>query len=182
MEDHTLLKKIQQGDKNAFNQMFLHYYTSLCEYASRFVSETDAEELVQDIMFFVWENREYLVVKKSLKSYLFVSVRNRCFNSIRDRKSKERIYNILYEKLKDRNEDTDYYILDELAVNIEKAIKELPESYRDTFKMSRSEGMTNATIAKLLGVSVKTIEYRITKSLKIIRVKLKDYLLSAALL
>ena len=176
LEEQTLIDEIRQGSKDAYNQMFVQYYSPLCEYASQFVSDVDAEELVQEMMMYVWENRKYLAVEKSLKSYLFVSLKNRCFNAIRDRRSKERIHHLLYEKLKDQIEEPDYYMLNELALNIEKAIGELPEAYRETFKMSRFGEMSNATIAKQLGVSVKTVEYRITQSLKILRVKLKDYL------
>ena len=127
-------------------------------------------------MLYVWENREYLVIENSLKSYLFVSIKNRCYNAIRDRKSREKIHQFLYEKLKNQIEDCDYYMLNELAINIEKAVEELPEGYRETFKMSRFGEMSNAAIAQQLNVSVKTVEYRITQSLKILRVKLKDYL------
>ena len=176
LDEQTILDDIRHGNKNAYNQMFVHFYSPLCEYASQFVSDADAEEIVQDMMLHVWENRQYLIVEKSLKSYLFISVKNRCFNAIRDRRSRERIHHHLYEKLKDRIEDPDYYMFNELAINIEKAVDELPEGYRETFKMSRYGEMSNAAIAQKLGVSVKTIEYRITQSLKILRVKLKDYL------
>jgi RNA polymerase sigma-70 factor (ECF subfamily) len=176
VEEQALLDDIQHGNKEAYNRMFVQFYSPLCEYASQFVADADAEELVQDLMLHVWENRKYLAVEKSLKSYLFVSVRNRCYNSIRDSRSRARIHNFLYEKMKDQIEDPDYYMLNELAVNLEKAIEELPESYRETFKMSRFGEMSNAAIAAKLDVSVKTVEYRITRSLKILREKLKDYL------
>ena len=176
LEEKAFLDKIQQGDKDAYNRMFVQHYSPLCEYASQFVSDADAEEIVQDMMLYVWENRKFLVIEKSLKSYLFISVKHRCFNAIRNRQSKERIHGFLYEKMKDHLEDTDYYMLNELAINIEKAIEELPDGYRETFRMSRFGEMSNAAIAKQLDVSVKTVEYRITQSLKILRVKLKDYL------
>ena len=176
IEEYLLLEELKQGNKDAFNKMFLYFYSPLCEYASQFVGDTDAEELVQELMVYMWENRKNLVIEKSLKSYLFVAVKNRCYNAIRDRKLREQIHNTLYESLKDQIEDPDYYIVNELALNIEKAIRELPEGYRETFKMSRFGEMTNAAIAKQLDVSVKTVEYRITQSLKILRIKLKDYL------
>jgi len=174
--EHILLEEIQQGNKDAFNEMFLLFYSPLCEYASQFISDNDAEEVVQELMLYVWENRKNLVIEKSLKSYLFVSAKNRCYNAIRDRKLREQIHSYLYESLKEQIEDPDYYMVNELAANIDKAIRELPDSYRETFRMSRFGEMTNAAIAKQLGVSVKTVEYRITQSLKILRVKLKDYL------
>jgi len=100
-DEQTILDEIRQGNKNAFNTMFLHFYAPLCEYASLFVSDADAEEIVQDIMLYVWENRKTFTVEKSLKSYLFASVKNRCYNTIRDRQSRERVHLLLYEKLKD---------------------------------------------------------------------------------
>ena len=175
-QDIIVVEEIRKGNKDMYNRMFVHYYSPLCEYASHYVSDADAEELVQDVMLHVWETRDYFTVEKSLKSYLFVSVKNRCFNAIRDRRSRERIHNYLYENLKDQIEDPDYYLYNELAINIEKSINELPETYRETFQMSRFGEMQNAAIAAQLGVSVKTVEYRITQSLKILRVKLKDYL------
>ena len=175
-DDQVILDAICQGNKDAFNRMFVHYYSPLCEYASQFVSDDDAEELVQDMMLYIWENRAYLAIEKSLKSYLFVSIKNRCYNAIRDSRAKERIHHFLYEQLKDRIEEPDYYLYNDLAINIEKAIEELPDGYRETFKMSRFGEMSNANIAKRQGISVKTVEYRITQSLKILRVKLKDYL------
>ena len=77
---------------------------------------------------------------------------------------------------KDQFENPDTYFVNELTENITKAIEELPENYRETFKLSRFGEQSNLQIAEALGVSIKTVEYRITQSLKILRVKLKDYL------
>lgn len=167
---------IRTGNIVAFNEMFIHFYSPLCEYASQYISDTEAEELVQDIMVHLWEDREIIHVEKSLKSYLFSSVKNRCLNSIRNERTKDRIHNFLYERMKETLEEPDYYLANELAVNIDKAIEELPEKFRETFILSRFSSMTNTEIAEQLGVSVKTVEYRISQSLKILRVKLKDYL------
>lgn len=88
----------------------------------------------------------------------------------------ERIHNQIYEKIKDQFEDPDYYFVNELTENIQKAIENLPETYRETFAMSRFGEKTNVQIAEKLGISVKTVEYRISQALKILRFKLKDYL------
>ena len=69
-----------------------------------------------------------------------------------------------------------YYFVNELTENIQKAIENLPETYRETFAMSRFGEKTNVQIAEKLGISVKTVEYRISQALKILRLKLKDYL------
>lgn len=83
----------------------------------------------------------------SLKSYLFVAVKNRSFNAIRNQRYKKKVHSVLYEKLKEQFEDPDYYMIDELATRIQNAIRELPDSYRETFELSRFGDMTNAQIA-----------------------------------
>jgi RNA polymerase sigma-70 factor (ECF subfamily) len=176
MNDPDLLLKLYKSDTEAYRILFARYYSPLVEYASQYVSDEDAEELVQDLMLFVWENREELIIELSLKSYLFTAVKFRCLNAIRKRQYHERIHSLIYEKVKDQFDDPDYYLANELAENIRKAVDELPETYRETFILSRFGEHTNAEVAEKLSVSVKTIEYRIKQSLKILRIKLKDYL------
>ena len=163
MNDDQILNLLHDGDRDAYKQLFLKYYSPLCEYASHYISDEDSEELVQDLMLFIWETRKMLIIGTSLKSYLFISTKHRCLNAIKKQLYHERIHNHIYEKIKDQFEDPDYYFVNDLTSNIKKAIQELPENYRETF-------------ANKLGVSVKTVEYRISQSLKILRVKLKDYL------
>lgn len=176
MDEQLLATLLQRGDKEAYRTIFLTYYSPLCVYASTYVANSDAEELVQDLMLFVWESRENLIIENSLKSYLFAATRNRCLNAIQKRQYRQKVHHYIYEKLKEQFEEPDYYVLNELAENINKAIASLPEKYRETFELSRFGEKTNAQIAEELGVSLKTVEYRMTQSLKILRVKLKDYL------
>ncbi|MDR2041378.1 MAG: RNA polymerase sigma-70 factor, partial [Tannerella sp.] len=161
---------------DSFKRLFDRYYSPLCEYASRYVPDADAEELVQEYMIHLWENRKALVVETSLKAYLFAAVKYRCLNAIKQRLYHERVHSRLYELTKDRTDDPDYYLAGELASLIRQAVDELPEGYREVFVRSRFGISTNAQIAEELGISVKTVEYRITQSLKTLRLKLKDYL------
>ena len=176
IDDNNLITLLQQGDRSAYKQLFIKYYSPLCEYASQYISDDDSEELVQELMLFLWETRENLVIETSLKSYLFISTKHRCLNAIRKNQYHERIHNQIYEKIKDQFEDPDYYFVNELTENIQKAIENRPETYRETFAMSRFGEKTNVQIAEKLGISVKTVEYRISQALKILRFKLKDYL------
>ncbi len=174
-EKHTLLREME-ANADAYDRMFIEYYPPLCAYASQYVSHADAEELVQDVMLQIWNRREYLTVDKSLKTYLFVCVKNKCYDFIRNRRTRARIHSAIFEKLRPEIDNPDYYTTNELADNIEKAIRELPETYRETFEMSRFGNIPNSEIAEKLNLSVKTVEYRITQALKILRLALKDYL------
>ncbi len=160
-----------------FEELFLTYYSPLVEYAYQYVDEDDAQELVQDLMMYIWEERKRLMITTSLKSYLFVSVKNRCLNAIRNQKYRQRVKAKLYDYLSENQlDDPDFYMVNELGEKINQAISELPANYRTTFEMSRLEELSNAQIASVLDISIKTVEYRISRSLKILRIKLKDYL------
>jgi len=87
MEDSSLVRSLQEGDREAYKQIFLTYYSPLCEYATRFIPDADAEELVQSLMMYLWENREELVIESSLRSYLFTATRHRCLNAIKKNSS-----------------------------------------------------------------------------------------------
>lgn len=176
MDDALLLDSLQEGDETAYKELFIKYYSPLCEYASQYLSDADSEELVQDLMLFIWEVKKNLVIETSLKSYLFVSTKHRCLNAIQKKQYHERIHNQIYEKIKDQFEDPNYYFINELTENIQKAVNELPDTYRETFTLSRFGDMTNTQIATNLSISVKTVEYRISQALKILRHALRDYL------
>lgn len=175
MEDAELMTLLYEGNTSAYKQLFVKYYSPLCEFASHYISDDDSEELVQDLMLYIWENRENVIIEYSIKSYLFKATKFRCLNMIKKKQYHERVHTLLYEKIKDQFDDPDYYLVNELSESIEKAINELPATYKETFIKSRFGDRTNVQLAMELGVSVKTIEYRIKQSLKILRVKLKDY-------
>lgn len=174
--DDMLYSSLQMGDKSAFDTLFLKYYPALCAYGRQFVEIEDAEEVVQDVMLWVWENREMHVIETSLQHYLFRAVRNKCLTLINRNILRQRINNILYEEMRETFGNPDFYIVEELSQKIEEAIARLPEAYRTAFEMSRFQNKTYQEIAVELEVSSKTIDYRIQQALKILRVELKDYL------
>ena len=71
VEDLSLFNALRQGDGNSFDHLFRKYYPMLCAYAHRLVSLEDAEEIVQEVMLWLWENRGDLIIESSLNQYLF---------------------------------------------------------------------------------------------------------------
>ena len=157
MEESVLLDELRRGSEIAYKQLFIKYYSPLCEYASQYISDDDAEELVQELMLFIWETRESILIESSLKSYLFIATKHLCLNFIKKNQYHEQVHSEIYEKLKDQFEDPDYYMLEDLSVQIQKAIDELPENYRETFALSRFGEQTNVQIAAMQGISVKPL-------------------------
>lgn len=177
IEDNQLFQAIKGGDRKAFDVLFLRYYPMLCAYAKQFVDLEDGKEIVQDVMVWFWENKEMQTFDISLKNYLFKSVRNRCLTLINRNEIKIRVHEKIQDRyMKQLHEDPDFYIVDELAGKIEAAISCLPESYKEAFKLNRFQNMTYHEIAQKLGVSPKTVDYKIQQALKILRHELKEYL------
>jgi RNA polymerase sigma-70 factor (ECF subfamily) len=175
-DDNQLLLSLRNGEEKAFEQLFLRYYPALCVYAKQFVGDEDSKEVVQNLMVWLWENREMVVVESSLRSYLFSAVRNSCLTELKKKEIRRKAHHHIHQKLQHLFENPDFYVADELAKRIEEAVAALPESYRTAFVKNRFEQKTYNEIAKELGVSAKTIDYRITQALKLLRISLKDYL------
>ncbi|WP_289750974.1 RNA polymerase sigma-70 factor [Bacteroides acidifaciens] len=171
-----LLSAVQHGDLKAFDTLFRRYYPMLCAYGHRFVELEDAEEIVEDSLLWIWENRETLVIESSLNSYLFKMVYRRALNKLAHIDATQRADTRFYEEMQEMLQYTDYYQVEELTRRIEEAIAALPESYREAFVMHRFRDMSYKEIAETLGVSPKTIDYRIQQALKQLRTDLKDYL------
>lgn len=177
VEDNNLICDLRKGNETAFNVIFKRYYAALCAYASRFVEFEDAESIVQDLMTWIWENREYITIESSLSNYLFRSVYNRTLTVITRKEVEKKAAAEFYMRQNERVlEDLSYYRIEELTKRIEEAIQKLPDSYREAFVMHRFKNMTYKEIAVRLNVSSKTIDYRIQQALKQLRVELKDYL------
>ena len=164
LEDTSLLSAIQKGDRSAFDVLFQKYYSMLCTYCYRFVRLEDAEEIVQDVMLWLWENRERPVIEYSLKQYLFKAVYHRCMTRIAQNEVKQRADTAYYERMFAMLQEVDIYQINELSKHIQRAI------------MHRFQNLSYKEAAELLNVSPKTVDYRIQQALKILRVKLKDYL------
>lgn len=175
-EEILLLSKLQQGDKKAFNALFRKYYPTLCAYAHRFVDLEDAEEIVQDVMLWLWENREILFIESSLSQYLLKMIYHRALNRIAQKEVKYRADTLFYEKNQAMIYDVDFYQIEELTKRIHTAIAALPESYREAFIMHRFKDMSYKEIAELLNISTKTVDYRIQQALKLLRKELKEFL------
>lgn len=174
-DDLRLFAAIQKGDESAFNIFFTKYYPMLCAYAERYVDAGEAEEIVQSVMVWLWENRETQTFEISVVGYLSRMVKNKCLTLIYRDERKRNAKKIFYEQHQ-LIDNTDFYVLEELMKNIDHAIDELPDNYKEAFKLNRFKNMTYKGIARKLDISSKTVDYRIQQALRILRIKLKDYL------
>jgi RNA polymerase sigma-70 factor (ECF subfamily) len=177
IEEETLIQRFINSDQTAFELLFRFYYPGLVVFVSQIISDRDeAEEIVQDFFVNVWSARKSIHQSSSLKSYFFVSVKNRAFNYLKKEQIREKTLHQLKEIVeKDMLFQPDLFVESELQQQIANAMEKLPARTREIFMMSRFKGISNDEIATQLELSKRTVETQISNALKILREDLKEY-------
>jgi RNA polymerase sigma-70 factor (family 1) len=174
--DSDIIRRIRQGDKREFETLFRSSYNSLVRYAQTILKDYDtSEEVVQELFFRLWQDKENLNIESSLKGYLFRSVHNRCLHYIEHQKVVDRHAGEIAATLSETIEpvtETIYY--NELQEKVAKVLARLPEKCSEIFKMSRFDGLKYNEIADKLSVSLKTVEANMGKALKEFRKALAE--------
>lgn len=182
VNEQDLLLALKESNTKVFDDIFRKYYPILCAYGRRFVDIEDAKEIAEDALLLIWEQRQFLEIQSSLGAYLIKIVYYKAINRIKRNDLKNiadtRFYNDMLEIMSDQN----FIGFEELTQNVRQAIKNLPETYRQAFIMHRFQNKTYKDIALELGVSPKTVDYRIQQSIKILKETLKDYFYIAIML
>jgi len=136
-----------------------------------------SEEIVQEVMFKIWVNRNSLNITGSIRSYLIRAVRNSCLNLLKHLDVRED-YRVRHESMDQGSYSSpeELMIVSELEQKIRNAIDDLPMERRKIFILSRYDGLSYAEIAEELGISIKTVENQMGKALKTLREDLSEYL------
>ena len=176
IRETEIIRRIRQGDKGQFESLFRSSYVSLVRYAKTLVKDHDtSEEIVQDLFFRIWEDREKLNIESSLNGYLFRAVHNRCLHWIDHNRIVDRHAAEMALKEEGKSETPDDIIrYKELQAKIVKILEHLPERCGQIFCMNRFEGLKYSEIAEKMSVSVKTVEANMGRALKEFRKALKE--------
>lgn len=173
---------IRKGIPEAFVQIFNSYYRQLYSYALRILNdENEAQECVQFTFYHLWDIREKLVIKESIRSYLYRSVYNNSISAIRKRRVidnyEERGLTDLYFSRVIQTPEAEIKLTDsETRREIIDSINSLPERCREIFIKCKIGGQSYSEVATLLNISVNTVENQMAIALKKLRERLK-YLL-----
>jgi len=176
-----LFSGIKKGDIEDFEKVFNIYFPKLMYYATQFLSKDEAEDIVQDVFVDLWSKRDQLEFGKAIVSFLYQLVHNKSLNRIKHKQIVQGYctqFEIMSKKLEyyspDENEIFQNLIKEERFSALKSAINSLPEKSRKCFKLSYIYGMKSKDIAELMGISVRTVETHIYKSLHTLRKRFKD--------
>ncbi|MCR9228547.1 MAG: RNA polymerase sigma-70 factor [Flavobacteriaceae bacterium] len=169
VSDSKLLTLFKEGNEMAFERIYDRYWRRLYLFASKLLpNEIDAKDILQEVFYNLWTKADQLEINQ-LESYLFSMTKNKCFDHVRKHKSNDDLTERLVQTLLAENNTENQMDYIETKVNLERGIAHLPSRTKQIFQMSRDTELSNKEIAAKLNISVKTVEYHITQSIKYLK-------------
>ena len=165
-----LINALKKGDESAYSFLVTFYHKKLCVYALSLTNNHNlAEDIVQNVFISVWKNRLKLKENFVVKSYLYKSVYNEFIDQYRKQKKVLTLEKKYIDALTYILEEEDEKSLDRLLNVVKNEIEKLPPKCKQTFLLSKEEGLTNIEISEYLNDSIKSVEAHITKAYSLLR-------------
>ncbi len=166
------LKKLKKGNQESYNCLVDKYHHELCVYAGSLSRDIYlAEDIVQNVFLKLWEKRDKLNTKFSIKGFLYRSVYNEFIDQYRKKGNLAIVEEHYNNKLKTiATEETSNETANLIAL-VKKEIQNLPPKCKQMFLLSKQEGLTNVEIAQYLNITTKAVERQMTKAFSTIRKK-----------
>lgn len=185
VSDKHTIEQLLSGNIATYESVYKTFFKALYIYAYTMLKEeVQAEEVVQNLFLKIWERKEKMNIETSLKAYLYKSVYNDSLNYIKHLKVKSSYENHATQVMKNTQSESPSHkvMYRNLEDKLRSALNELPEQCRTVFQMSRYEELKYREIAERLSISEKTVENHMGKALKLLRLKLADFIISIAAL
>ncbi|UKN03730.1 sigma-70 family RNA polymerase sigma factor [Paracrocinitomix mangrovi] len=175
--DESLMKAVQIGELNAFNEIYLRYSDRLLYFLYKMLGqdEATAQDILQEIFITIAEAPDKFDCNKNFKTWVFAIAANRCKNHFRDHKNK-------FTSLPDNFDHQDVFVdtqnengLEEMQQRLNMAVQKLHPAYKETFVLRYFEGLTNEEITEILDCPLGTVKSRLHNALKILNQELKEF-------
>lgn len=170
---------------SSFDRLYQHYFSRSARFVKSYLHDSQvAEDIASECLIRLWEKMK-TVELNDIQSYLFVALKNRALDHLK----REKVRRVAVRGLGDRlNRELEIRIAtltsldpqDVFSADVRRIFQDtldkLPERTRDVFLMSRFGGQSYKEIATELGISVKGVDYHISKAMTAFRASLGDYL------
>lgn len=167
-----------------FNHIYSAYYRKAFLFTQSYVrNDLVAEDIVSEAIIHLWELSKKGEVE-SVEAILITYIRSKSLNHLKHIRAQENVFQALLDKGQRELEiristleacDPEEIMSEELRLKAKSLIENMPERTRTVFILDRLDGKSHKEIADELGISVKGVEYHISKAVKILRENLKDY-------
>lgn len=168
-----------------FNELFTEFHQRFVRFAYTYVDNyMEAEDIVMEAMTYYWENRTRLL-EANPSAYIFATIKNKCLNYLRDQQYFQAASEQMQEheawKLSIRIStleacNPEELLSQEMRQLVERALNKLPEKTRRVFIMRHFEEKSYREIASEMNMSVKGVEYHMSKATESLKKALKDFL------
>lgn len=166
--DPGLIVLVRQGDMAAFTELYNRHWKPLYISARNILRTREAaKDIVQEVFTALWQNKASLDIRHP-KAYLQQAVRFQVLKAIRSDKTSADFYHRLAEVSNEMIIEN-HLLFKELQHVVAELIQSLPEDCRQAFLLSRDQHLSYNQIAERLNVSVKTVEKKMSRSLRYLR-------------
>lgn len=167
--DIKTLEALRHGDHKAFESIFVTYYDRVRIFIFGYIkSESDSEELAEDLFVNLWEKRTSIDTSKSFNSYIHTIARNSALNFLK-RKYLHSAYVAEISTLEHSSTSEEEMIAKELGLLIDDVVENMPEQRRMIYILSKNKGLSNLEIANQLNTTKRNVESQLSLALKEIR-------------
>lgn len=180
--DLELITSLRAGSHEALTEIFHRYWKPLYLTAwHKLRSHELAEEIVQELFMQLWDKRERLFLNGSdtqhLASYLNIAVKNKVLNHIRRQVYNQEYWEYCRAQLPaSENSTQDLAEYNDLQDTLQSAIAQLSSRTKEIFVLHKLQGVPVVQISRRLKLSEKAVGYHLTKSVKELKVYLKDFI------
>ena len=167
------LAQLRTGDERAFESLFRGHAAALCAFAFSYIrSRETAEEIVQDLFCWIWEQRFTIEMPHGVRAWLFSAVRNRALNAARNIRVELSIHERLSRDAHARPPvvapDAELSARD-LSAAVARVVAAMPTRCREVYTLVREQRLSHADTGRVLGISPKTVEIHMARALAILR-------------
>ncbi|MCK0131665.1 RNA polymerase sigma-70 factor [Flavobacteriaceae bacterium F08102] len=175
IHNDQLIDQLKAGREEAYAYLVDRYHHKLYVYANNLINDDlMAEDIVQNVFINLWKRRKKLKIRISLERLLYKSVYNEFIDQYRKKTTILRVEKQYYEHFNALLNEYDEDALEKAVKLVYATVQELPVKCKEIFLLSKSEGLTNAEIAKHLGISIKTVEGQISSAYRHIKATIGD--------
>ena len=172
--DQDLVRRVQAGDKRAFDLLVLKYQNRIIKLVSRFVRDPmEAQDIAQeafikayraigsfrgDSAFYTWL---YRIASNAAKNYLVAQKRRPPAMGVDAMEAEQYAIDT---RLKEKETPESLLVTDELKALIFKTIESLPDDLKEAITLREMECMSYEDIAMIMGCPVGTVRSRIFRA------------------
>lgn len=155
----------------AFESLFEQYSQKLYRFSYSYLkSESESEDVVQEVFLKIWENRANLKTGTSFQSYLFTIAFNSIRKSFNKKARQDQFHNDLFEFLSVDNSSLEIHPdYEALLSKLDTAIDQMPTRRKEIFLKRKKEGKSVRDIAETMNISPKTVENQITEAMNYLK-------------